>query len=147
MHDNPGWRSESKMLEGVQEVVEEKDDEDGRPGDARLLTQCDEEEIMFTFASGAAVSAMPRTCSQRAGDPRTSSTEWPRDQRYRTSEARRSRRSRRTGSAQSVTFLTCVRDQSTGIGELCQRMNRVVATSRTKCRDGRCPCVRRTESM
>ena len=48
-------------------MVEEKDDEDGRPGDARLLTQCDEEEIMFTFASGAAVSAMPRTCSQRAG--------------------------------------------------------------------------------
>ena len=32
----------------------------------------------------------------------------------------------KNSSAQSVTFLTCARDKSTGIGELCQRKNRVV---------------------
>ena len=64
MHDSPGCRRESKMLEGVQEVVEEEDDEDARQGDARLLTQCDEEETMFTFAfRSSSVSHAQRTCS------------------------------------------------------------------------------------
>ena len=68
--------------------------------------------------------------------------------------ARRSRSRRRGGSAQSTTFrLEDVTKALASVNKFCRRRNRVAcktkkaATSRTRHRDRRCPCVLRSESM
>ena len=90
------------------------------------LTQCDEEETMFTFASGAAVSAMPKDML-----PNVPKSGGPENKFHRVATGSKipdlgGKKITYNGYTQSVTFLTCARDQSTGIGEMCQRMNRVV---------------------
>ena len=128
------------MVEGLQEEVEEEDDEDGSPGDARLERVHNDHDHHLS----AAPKGMP---------PNVPKSERPDNTFYRVDNGSKIPDfggKSMNGSAQSMHFrLAHATKALASVNKICQRKNSVVvdkevkkvATSRTKHRDGRCPCV------